>query len=178
MNYIEHHGIKGMKWGVRRYQNPDGSLTAAGKKRYSSSEVREARKSLPTERANLTKLEKRKSRIEGETDYLDDVYEARREAIDSWDEVNSRPLSKKESDALWSKYQKKYDKALKNNKEYQSVLNDYNLQKTKVSELEKMAATKTGEDFMDNTLLFAGSLAAAVFVSSMLTGRKTYTFHY
>ena len=32
--YIEHHGIKGMKWGVRRYQNPDGSLTAAGKKRY------------------------------------------------------------------------------------------------------------------------------------------------
>ena len=29
-----HHGIKGMKWGVRRYQNTDGSLTAAGKKRY------------------------------------------------------------------------------------------------------------------------------------------------
>lgn len=28
-----HHGIKGMKWGVRRYQNKDGSLTAAGKKR-------------------------------------------------------------------------------------------------------------------------------------------------
>lgn len=32
--YLVHHGIKGMKWGVRRYQNPDGSLTAAGKKRY------------------------------------------------------------------------------------------------------------------------------------------------
>lgn len=28
-----HHGTKGMKWGVRRYQNKDGSLTAAGKKR-------------------------------------------------------------------------------------------------------------------------------------------------
>lgn len=32
--YLEHHGIPGMKWGVRRYQNEDGSLTAAGKSRY------------------------------------------------------------------------------------------------------------------------------------------------
>lgn len=32
--YLQHHGIKGMKWGVRRYQNKDGTLTAAGKKRY------------------------------------------------------------------------------------------------------------------------------------------------
>lgn len=34
---IYHHGIIGQKWGVRRYQNPDGSLTAAGKERYGSS---------------------------------------------------------------------------------------------------------------------------------------------
>lgn len=33
---LYHAGIKGMKWGVRRYQNRDGSLTPAGKKRYSS----------------------------------------------------------------------------------------------------------------------------------------------
>lgn len=30
---LYHHGVKGMKWGVRRYQNKDGSLTEAGKKR-------------------------------------------------------------------------------------------------------------------------------------------------
>ena len=30
---LYHHGIKGQKWGVRRFQNPDGTLTAAGKRR-------------------------------------------------------------------------------------------------------------------------------------------------
>ena len=35
---LYHYGIKGQKWGVRRYQNKDGSLTAAGKKRRSSSD--------------------------------------------------------------------------------------------------------------------------------------------
>ena len=32
-NYLEHHGVIGMKWGVRRYQNVDGSLTEKGRKR-------------------------------------------------------------------------------------------------------------------------------------------------
>lgn len=31
---LYHHGVKGQKWGIRRFQNADGSLTAAGKKKY------------------------------------------------------------------------------------------------------------------------------------------------
>ena len=46
-DYLEHHGILGQRWGVRRYQNSDGSLTSEGKKRYgyktmSDSELRDA----------------------------------------------------------------------------------------------------------------------------------------
>lgn len=32
--YLAHYGIKGQKWGERKYQNPDGSLTEAGRRRY------------------------------------------------------------------------------------------------------------------------------------------------
>ena len=35
-NELTHHGTKGMRWGIRRYQNPDGSLKPAGRKRYGS----------------------------------------------------------------------------------------------------------------------------------------------
>lgn len=39
-NYLMHHGILGQKWGVRRFQNSDGTLTAEGKARYSKESPR------------------------------------------------------------------------------------------------------------------------------------------
>lgn len=43
---LQHYGIRGMKWGVRRFQQKDGSLTSQGRKRYGGEDGPE-RKKLP-----------------------------------------------------------------------------------------------------------------------------------
>lgn len=67
-----HFGIKGMKWGQRRYQNKDGSLTPAGKKRYSNENVTKLSDDVLIKRINRMRLEKEYTRLLNETNYSDD----------------------------------------------------------------------------------------------------------
>lgn len=59
---LEHHGILGQRWGVRRFQNADGSLTPAGRRRLEKRDAKWARK-------NYNKIEKTaKQRVKGDLD--------------------------------------------------------------------------------------------------------------
>lgn len=57
-DYLAHHGVKGQKWGVRRYQNDDGSLTQEGREKYNVQgwEARQMYK-----KGTITKQEKRQA---------------------------------------------------------------------------------------------------------------------
>lgn len=70
--YISHHGITGQKWGFRRYQYQDGSLTPEGKIRYGSAERTSIRERFRVKRKKSTQTaessEEKKKRPEDMTD--------------------------------------------------------------------------------------------------------------
>lgn len=76
-DYLAHWGIKGMKWGVRRFQNADGTLTAAGKKRYAE-EVKRLKdreqviKNKERAKAQMAKLEAKRKELDEREKALDD----------------------------------------------------------------------------------------------------------
>lgn len=60
---IEHHGIKGQKWGIRRYQNPDGTLTEAGKRRHARDAEERGYKTYDSKTGTYTKKTKKRTDV-------------------------------------------------------------------------------------------------------------------
>lgn len=106
---LYHHGVKGQKWGVRRYQNSDGSLTAAGKARYdakeANKEARQARNDWASARRNFIRKESRDNSRQKKKEYYESVENLKNKRAKAKEEkIKATRLAVKE-------YNKAYDKA-------------------------------------------------------------------
>ena len=101
--YLAHEGILGMKWGVRRYQNPDGTLTEAGRLRYSRQMTKKrkaaAKKAAQTKKkAAEAKRKEEAKRTADETGKPRDVSSMSDQEIRDF--LNRRDLEKRYLDAI------------------------------------------------------------------------------
>lgn len=91
-NELMHYGIIGMKWGIRRYQNADGTLTSAGKKRYDKEPSPDhyvlPDSKQPYELSNQ-ELKDRNKRIELENKYIENIQKQATSGRKAYDKVKT-----------------------------------------------------------------------------------------
>lgn len=119
---LYHWGIKGMKWGIRRYQNKDGSLTPRGKKRYAQEEAKlkereKAIKGQERTKAKLAKLDAKKA----ELDAREKALAGNNKDVDDNDTPAPKPAQpKKSNDMSDNELQQKVNR-LRNEEAYRDL---------------------------------------------------------
>ena len=151
-NELYHFGVKGMKWGERRYQNKDGSLTVAGQRRYDSDVAANAKrkkdKRLPEEGLKDPKRwvrednERTKGLVDATSRLNNDLKNANRESINR--AKNNRP---------------KMDLSNMTDKEMRDQINRAILER-QYNDMFAPQKVSKGREFVSDALEIAGSTLA------------------
>lgn len=100
LDYLAHYGVEGMRWGVRRYQNEDGSLTALGREHYGIHDLSVVNKDYY---------------MEGGNEYVNKVVKKKYKNINKIEKQTKKAIKKEYDNSTKSEAVKKreYEKALK-----------------------------------------------------------------
>ena len=178
--YLYHHGIKGQKWGVRRYQNADGSLTKAGKARAA---VKDAKKEERSARKTMTRTGYTSFGVKGIKRYEDaekNYTKAQIKTAKARVEL-AKAKAKNESDAEKREF-KAYTKEMRKSGLPGSALDTQNkgrskalmdsISKTKGKEYAEKVLKKTEKQLVTEIAVSAAVVVGSNFVAEYLQTRK------
>ena len=149
-NELTHHGIKGQKWGVRRYQNKDGTLTPAGKKRFD----RDIRENNAKKKDNRIIIDgpDAKRWVKEDTTRAKKVVDSSNDMVRELQNIerNTRPASGK----------RKMDLSNMSDKELRDKINRANLERQYTDLYGEGAKVSKGRDYAKTMLDVAGTALA------------------